>query len=71
MVELLSAIIGALIGSLASAIFGIYYGLWDQKRRRKLETTVSLYQEYQTHSMLNHRIRAAVLCRCIITRKSS
>jgi hypothetical protein len=63
MIELLSAVIGALIGSISSAIFSLYYGLWNQKRRRKLETTVTLYQEYQTHSMLSCRIKTSKLLR--------
>lgn len=57
--EILSAIVGALIGSIASAIFALYYGVWEQKRRRKLETTISLYEEFHSKYMLHCRIKAS------------
>ena len=71
MMEILSAIIGALIGSITSAFFTLYYSLWEQKRRRQLETTMSLYQEFHSSNMINNRIKTDSLLKQKITNNIS
>jgi hypothetical protein len=56
--NLLGTLIGALIGSACGALFTLLYGLWDQNRKNKLETTMNLYRTFHSQEMMLVRVQA-------------
>lgn len=56
--ELIAALIGAIVGSFASALLTSFYMRQEQRKQIQIQTTMNLYNEFQSKNMLASRIKA-------------
>jgi hypothetical protein len=56
--EILSALVGAIIGALLTALLANHFSQRERKIQTQIQTTLSLYQQYQSTEMLTSRIKA-------------